>query len=152
MNAAARTIVGFSRSAHVSVILADSHWLIPFSERALGTVLRTTTLSYGNIRFQAPAQLKPLNWWKLNFAGLITLVTLRNVPKMVAIGWREAATQIGEIYSQKLFLLYTLPYSTLPVKFLLVSLCSKNGLTDLHERWLKRRELLWGSALRRSRW
>jgi protein-tyrosine phosphatase len=27
MNAAARTIVGLSRSAHVSAILADLHWL-----------------------------------------------------------------------------------------------------------------------------
>jgi hypothetical protein len=34
---------------------------------------------------------------KMKFAQLITSVRLHDVPKMVAIGWLEAAPQIGEI-------------------------------------------------------
>jgi hypothetical protein len=41
------------------------------------------------------------------------LASLRDVPKMIAIGWLEAASQLGEIQPKKLFLLYfTLPYLT----------------------------------------
>jgi hypothetical protein len=42
--------------------------------------------------FQSLAQPKTLN-----FAQLISSVRLRDVPKMVGIGWLEAAPQIAEI-------------------------------------------------------
>jgi hypothetical protein len=59
--------------------------------------VRTTTLSMETCDFQASAQPKPLNRSKYNFTKLTTSARLRDVPKMVAIGWLEVAPQIGEI-------------------------------------------------------
>ena len=67
------------------------------SAAALSTVLRKTTLSYGNMRFSGITQQKPLNRSRWNFARLITLASLRDVPKMAVIGWLGAAPQIGEV-------------------------------------------------------
>jgi hypothetical protein len=61
---------------------------------ALSTVLSTATLSYGNMRFSGiyPAEIpQPI---KMKFC---TIDNVSNVPKMVGIGWLEAAPQIGEI-------------------------------------------------------
>jgi hypothetical protein len=63
------------------------------SAAALSTLLRTTTLSYGNTQFSGtcPAETpKPI---KMKFC----VIDYSDVPKMVAIGWLEAAQQIGEI-------------------------------------------------------
>jgi hypothetical protein len=54
-------------------------------------------LSDGNVRFRVPATLKPLNRSRLNFARLITSVSLPDVSKMVGIGWPGTAPQMGEI-------------------------------------------------------
>ena len=94
---------------------------------ALNVVLRTTTHSYGNMRFSGiPSQPKPLNRSRLNFVRLIMSVSLRDVPKMIVIGWLGVAPQIGEIKPQLSY--YTLPYLNLPyLFFILVCLYSPNG-------------------------
>jgi hypothetical protein len=67
------------------------------SEAALSTVLRTTTLSYGNMRFSGNCPAETPQLIKMKFARLIMSTSLRDVPKMVGIGWLEAAPEIGEI-------------------------------------------------------
>jgi hypothetical protein len=108
------------------------------SAAALSTVLRTTTLPMETCDFQAPAHPKPLSRSRWNFERLIMSVRLRDVPKMLAIDWLEAAPQIGEIYNVKHFSYYTLHYL-----FFLVIAYSKNGWTDLHAQWFKRPDLRW---------
>jgi hypothetical protein len=89
-------------------LLAESHE----SAAAQMTVLRTTTLSYGNMRFQVPAKLKALNRSICNFAQLIMLATLCDVPKMVWIAY------LGRPHRQMKYSLtnfsYCIPYLTLP--------------------------------------
>jgi hypothetical protein len=69
------------------------------SAAELSTVLyRTTTLSYGNMRFSGTChaaetpQLINMKFCTIGYVG-----ELRDVPKMIAVGWLEAAPQIGEI-------------------------------------------------------
>jgi hypothetical protein len=74
-------------------------------------VLRTTTLSYGNMRFSGtcPAKIpQPINM------------------KFCAVDYVGENTRCARNGCNRLA----------------VILCSKNGLTDLHARWLKRRGLL----------
>jgi hypothetical protein len=97
------------------------------SAAALSTVLRTTTLSYGNMPFSGTCPPETPQPIKMKYSRLITSVGLRDVPKMIAIGWLEAAPQIGEIKPQKLFLYLTLLYLTLHHLFFLVMVYSKTG-------------------------
>jgi hypothetical protein len=88
--------------------------------------------------FQPRAQPKPPNRSRWNFAWLIMSVRLRDVSKMVAISWLEAAHKQVK-YNLKNFS-YTIPYFTsLPYLFFF---SSSTGLTDLHAWWLKQRGLL----------
>jgi hypothetical protein len=65
--------------------------------------------------FQAPAQPKPLNRSRCNFVRLIMSVRLRDVSKIIVIGWLEAAPQIGK-YNLKNFSYY---YFLLSILFVL---------------------------------
>ena len=46
---------------------------------------------------RAPAKPKPINLSIRNLERLLKSASLRDVPKMVVIGWLGAAPQIGEI-------------------------------------------------------
>jgi hypothetical protein len=61
--------------------------------------------------FQVPAKPKPFERSICNIARWITLAKLRDVSKMVEIGWLGVTSQIGEKQPKKLSLLYfTLPH------------------------------------------
>jgi hypothetical protein len=55
--------------------------------------------------------------------------------RLESVGWRRPHRWVK--YNLKQFSYYTLPYI-----FFLTIVYGKNGLTDLHARWLKRRGLL----------
>jgi hypothetical protein len=67
------------------------------SAAAMSTVLRTTTLSYGNMRFSVTCPAETPQLIKIKFCTIDYIAWLRNVSKMVSIGWLAAAPQIGEI-------------------------------------------------------
>jgi hypothetical protein len=67
------------------------------SAAALSTVSRTTTLSYGNMRFSGTCPAETPQLIKMKFCTIYYVARLCNVPKTVGIGWLEAAPQIGEI-------------------------------------------------------
>jgi hypothetical protein len=82
--------------------------------------------------FQASAQPKSLNGSTWNFVRLLTSVRLRDLPKMIGIGWLEAAPQIGEYNLRNLS--YTILYLTVFcfTFFIFVYLFSPNVLNDSH--------------------
>jgi hypothetical protein len=95
------------------------------------TVLRTPTLSYGNVRFSGTCPAETPQPIKMKFC---TIDYVGEVTRYAKNGWNRLArggpTDRSNITS-KTFL--TIPYLTLLyfTFVFLVNLCSKNGLTDL---------------------
>jgi hypothetical protein len=86
-----------------STITRDAKIDAPYpSAAALSTMLRTTTLSHCNMWFSGICPAGTFQPNHNDFARLIRFARLRDVPKMVRIGWSEMAPQIGEIHSQKI--------------------------------------------------
>jgi hypothetical protein len=67
------------------------------SAAALGTVLRTTTLSYRNMRFSGTCLAETPQSIRMKFCMIDYVGKITRCGKMVGIGWLEAAPQIGEI-------------------------------------------------------
>jgi hypothetical protein len=112
----------------------------------LSTVLRITTLSYGNMRFSGTCPAETLI--KLKFC---TIAYIGKFTRCAKNGWNRLTgggpTDRWNITSKTLL---AIPYFTLP--FFIECLYSPNRSTDLYARWLKRRGLLQGSAYWGSRW
>ena len=86
----------------------------------------------GTCDFQVSPQPKPLNRSRWNFARLITSASLRDVPKMVLIGWLGAAPQIGEIQPQNSYntLLYLFLFLYASTAQTAEPICTHNGSND----------------------
>jgi hypothetical protein len=111
-------------------------------------MLRTTRLSYGNMRFSGSCPAKTPQLIKMKFC---TIDNVGEVSRCTKNGRNRLAgggpTDRWYITS-KTFLLYL----ALLYLFFLVIVYSPNGLTDLHARWLKLRGSPYGSAFWGSHW
>ena len=67
------------------------------SAAALSTVLRTTTLSYGNMRFSGTCPAETPQPIKMKFCTIHYVGELTRYAENGVIGWLGAAPQIGEI-------------------------------------------------------
>jgi hypothetical protein len=114
------------------------------SAAALSTVLRTTMLSYRNIRFSGTSQIETFQPIVTKLCTMNYVSKIPDVPNIVGIGWLHGGGPLdGWNITSKAFLtiLYLTLYLTL---FILVSRSRQDGLTNLHALWLKRCGLLKG--------
>jgi hypothetical protein len=61
------------------------------------SVIRTTTLSYGNMRFSGTCPAETPQLMKMKFCTIDNVGKVTRWAKIVGISWLEAAPQIGEI-------------------------------------------------------
>ena len=83
------------------------------SAAALSNVLRTTTLSYGKMRFSGTCPAETPEPIIMKFCIITSARDYAMCQKMVGIGWLGTAPQIGEIQPKKTYL--TIFYLTLPL-------------------------------------
>ena len=115
------------------------------SAAALCTVLRTTSLSEGNIRLLGVRQTETP--WPIKTKSC-TIDYVGKITKYAKNGWNRFSGGCSPYTWNILTILYfTLPYLTF---FFLERSYRSDGSTDFHARYLKQRGLFQGSAFRGS--